>query len=296
MTKALRIQGVLFCIGSLLLIPLAMNLYRLEPQVQLLVMAAVIILLGVPHGALDTVFAQRAYRMSHVGSWATFVVLYFVPVVAVVVLWTVAPLLFLVGFLLISIFHFSGDPAPDTPFLVRLLYGGAIVVLPTLWHADDVTTLFSLLVGSEAAVTMVAILSPLAWPWLVGLGIASLVALRRDGVAAGELAAVTLLATLAPPLPAFTIFFCGMHSARHILRTVYYVGAEHWRVLLLAGGLPIIGIIGMFAVALLLPSVVAIDARVIRIVFVGLAALTVPHMAIVERIRFAGWTPRRSDG
>ena len=291
MNKALRIQGLLFCIVSLLLIPLALNLYHLEPQVQLLVMAAVIILLGVPHGALDTVFVQRAYRMSHVGSWAAFIVLYFVPVVAVVVLWSIAPLLFLAGFLLISIFHFSGDPVPGTPLVVRLLYGGAIVVLPTLWHADEVTMLFSLLVGPAPASIMVSILSPLAWPWLVGLALAAMVACRRDGVAAGELAAVALLATVAPPLPAFTIFFCGMHSARHILRTVYYVGAEHWRVLLLAGGLPIIGIVGMFAVALLLPSVLAIDVRVIRIVFVGLAALTVPHMAIVERIRFAGWNP-----
>jgi Brp/Blh family beta-carotene 15,15'-monooxygenase len=277
-----------------LLIPLTLALHRLDLQAELVTMAVLIILLGVPHGALDTVFVQRTYRMKHLGSWATFTVAYFLPVLAVVVLWTVAPFLFLTGFLLISILHFSGDPVARTPFIVRLLYGGAIVVLPTFWHAAEVKMLFTLLVGPDAASTMVAILTTLSWPWLIAIVAACLLGYRRDRLAVGEIAAVTLLAIVAPPLPAFTIFFCGMHSARHILRTISYIGPQHWRALLLAAGLPIIGIAVLFSAALFLPSVASIDARVVQILFVGLAALTVPHMAIVERIRFAGWTPRQA--
>jgi hypothetical protein len=35
-----------------------------------------------------------------------------------------------------------------------------------------------------------------------------------------ELGAVGVLAIVAPPLIAFVVFFCGMHSARHILRSM----------------------------------------------------------------------------
>ena len=100
---------------------------------------------------------------------------------------------------------------------------------------------------------------------------------------------MTLLAVAAPPFAAFTIFFCGMHSARHILRTVRYVGHERWGAMIIAAGLPIAAIFIAAVAALPLQSGLAIDGRIIRILFVGLAALTGPHMAIVERVRFKGW-------
>jgi hypothetical protein len=35
---------------------------------------------------------------------------------------------------------------------------------------------------------------------------------------------------------------------------------------------------------------VPVDDRLMRIMFVGLGALTVPHMALVERVRLSGWS------
>lgn len=81
-----------------------------------------------------------------------------------------------------------------------------------------------------------------------------------------------------------------MHSARHILRTIDYSGRASLRILLAAALLPMLGVIAVSAAAWYFLRATSLDARLVQLVFVGLAALTVPHMALVERVRLAGWT------
>ena len=291
MIGALQIQGLVFSTLAVLLIPVAIALNRLSPQMEIVTLAVVIVLLGVPHGALDTLFVDRRYRIRSARGWSLFALLYFAPVAAVVAIWAATPSVFLMGFLVISMVHFSGDLEPGTPPVSRILYSGAIIILPALFHGAEVQNLFSLLVGPRAASLAMSILTPVAWPWLIGLVAACLFGMKRQRITTCEIASVTLLAVAAPPLAAFTIFFCGMHSARHIMRTVRYVGPGRRRDLLVTSTLPIAAICVVAIAALSLPSGLSIDTRIVRILFVGLAALTVPHMAIVERVRFAGWTP-----
>ncbi len=289
MNRALRIQGTAFSVVALTLAAATCVLPRLDTRVELLIVAVMIILLGVPHGALDTIFARQLYQVRSLRSWLSFGVLYGAPAVAVVALWLVAPTVFLLGFLLISAVHFSGDPADGTRGLSRLLYGGAVIVLPTLLHAAEVDRLFSLLAGSEAAARLTPWLASLAWPWFAALVASALLEARRSRQTGLELLAVMALATAAPPLVAFTVFFCGMHSARHILRTVAYASPTAPWLLLTASLLPMALVLAASAIGWLCLADTPLDARLIQFVFVGLAALTVPHMALIERVRLSGW-------
>jgi Brp/Blh family beta-carotene 15,15'-monooxygenase len=203
-----------------------------------------------------------------------------------------APSGFLIGFLLISMLHFSGDPAAGTPWFARALYGGAIIVLPTLLYAGEITRLFALLVGIDAATLVTPFLRLLAWPWLISFVLAAIQRLPKDWLTALEMGAVALLAVLAPPLISFTVFFCAMHSARHILRTINYSGSSSLGLILGAMSLPMFGVLLASATAWHFLGGMPMNGAIIQLVFVGLAALTVPHMALVERVRLSGWMVR----
>jgi Brp/Blh family beta-carotene 15,15'-monooxygenase len=287
--NAQRIQGLAFSIGAIVLAVVAFSVARFESQVELIVVASLIVLLGIPHGALDTIFARQLYKIQTLGGWLRFALIYLLLSASVVGFFMLSPSGFLIGFLLISMLHFSGDPTAGTPWMARALYGGAIIVLPTLLYAGEITRLFALLVGIDSASLVTPFLRLLAWPWLIIFVLAAIQRLTKDWLTALEMGAVALLAVLAPPLISFTVFFCAMHSARHILRTINYSGSSSLGLILGAMSLPMLGVLLASATAWHFLDGMPINGAIIQLVFVGLAALTVPHMALVERVRLQGW-------
>lgn len=289
--RAIRIQGLVFVALAIAISLSATVVQRLPERTEMLVLAALIVLLGVPHGALDTIFAAHLYNIRTAKAWLLFGLAYIIPVILVIGIWQIAPWLFLPGFLIISIVHFSGDPAAGTPVGERVLYGGLVIFLPMLLHSEAVVHLFSFLAGNTAP-GLGFWIHLLSWPWLLGTLVAIVMCCKRSAWMTGlEIAAVAMLATFAPPLVAFTVFFCGMHSARHILRTIDYSGQASAGMLLAACFAPMAGVVLLAAAAGLWLRNVPIEARLIQLIFVGLAALTVPHMGLVERVRFSGWLP-----
>lgn len=285
----LRVQGAVFSVLACLAGVGSVFLPPLDPATALIFVAVAIVVLGVPHGALDTIFARELYGLSSGGAWLRFGFVYLSLAAAVVALWSYFPLVFLLGFLLISVAHFSGDPEGEVPWVIRLLHGGAIIFLPLLRHPEEIAVLFALLVGSGVGGALVPWLSLLGMPWLLGLVAAvGYLAWRRSWLAV-ELASLGLLAVLAPPLISFAIFFCTMHSARHIIRSERYSNESSPRLLLAATLLPMALVAMLGGAAWYLLRNQPLDQRVVQIIFVGLAALTVPHMALVERVRLRGW-------
>jgi Brp/Blh family beta-carotene 15,15'-monooxygenase len=296
MMTPLRIQGLAFSIVALASTAfLALWGGMLSEESGLIVLATLILLLGVPHGALDTIFAHRLYNLQNPPQWIAFILMYLLLAGAVVSLWVWAPTFFLIGFLLISAAHFSGDPEQGTPLPMRILYGGSILVLPALLHAGEMGRLFALLVGSGPADSVMPWITLLSWIWLPSVVLGVIWRARADWLGSMEIGSVVLLSVVAPPLIAFTLFFCGMHSARHILRTINYSGSSSKRLLALSALLPMIGVMAVSVVAWEFLKGKSLDQRLIQIVFVGLAALTVPHMMLVERVRLSGWIKGAED-
>lgn len=288
-----KAQGRLFsgvAWAALLALPLLPNI---STEIQLMLLSPIILLIGVPHGALDIVFARQFLGLRTSASWILFSLAYVACTALVIGLWWIAPGFFLATFLLISIFHFSGDPEGDTPALFRMLYGGSVIFCPLLLHKTQVTEVFTFLAGELNAQIIVALLQWAAWPWLVAIAAVAIYGVKQELARSIELVSVALLLTLAPPLLGFTLFFCGMHSARHVLRTRDYSYAGTLSSLLGVASLPMAMTVSGVTVAWWLSDGIPLDMRLAQLLFVGLAALTVPHMILVEQVRLSGWMAGR---
>lgn len=284
--RSLRTQCLAYCAIALPCIVLGVFVGSLDRTVEIYAIATLMFLLGIPHGSLDTVFATNMYGVGTARQWCMFLTAYLVAAGLVIVLWQLAPAIFLPFFLLISMLHFSGDPARALPWAYRLVYGGAVIVLPTLLHADEVRALFAYLVAADVAATIVRPLHAIAGGWLIATVLAVLHAARSDVPESLALACTGALAVVADPLLAFAVFFCAMHSVRHILRTADAAGESPRHLMARAAVWPTLACLAAFFSAVLWHDTLALEARIMQVLFVGLAALTVPHMILVDSARW----------
>ena len=189
------------------------------------------------------------------------------------------------AFLILSLFHFSRDLNGTTPKVIRLLYAGSVIVLPTLFNFDEMRNLFSLILDDKAGLEIVTFLHLLTWPWLIALVIGMVFEFTKHWLLGLELLAVCLLAIFARPLISFTIFFCTMHSLRHILRTQTYANMS-LRQLAVISLAPMLGLAFMLILGWnYLPDSPNFE-RILQFIFVTLAALTFPHMLLIDRVKY----------
>lgn len=279
-----KVQGLIFSALAIVFAIFSIFWQPTDNLAYLIVLAIIIFFLGVPHGALDPIFAKKLLPVSSWQSWSFFAILYSLLGLVMIIFWVLSPLLFMITFLGLSVFHFSRDLENTTPRITKLLYGSAIIILPALLHYDVMVNLFTLILNVDDGLLVVNFLHAIALPYLVLLIISIAYEIYRNFFQAVELLAVSFLAIVAQPLISFTLFFCGMHSIRHVLRTQSYSQLS-WKKILLTSLLPMLGVIFIVLLSWVFLPDSPNYSNILRLIFVGLACLTVPHMILVDRVK-----------
>ena len=280
-SRRLPLESVVF--ASLTLVTLfvfGLGLPMPSPTVQVVILGVLVAVLGLPHGALDPLIARRA------GLWRTpigftgFNAAYILVVVAVVLLWLAAPALSLIAFLVVSMLHFGSDWNAHRGLWLRFLAGFGLLTLPAFSHPQQVTAAYVVLAGDGGATvaSMQEWLGPLA---LAGLLLAAVIALRHRAHESLEIGLATVLAVATEPLVFFIVYFCALHSFRH-LKAGFTEERGGGRVTaLIVVVYTVVPILAVAAFLLVVGPSGGLPAQVLQIVFIGLAALTWPHMVVV---------------
>jgi Brp/Blh family beta-carotene 15,15'-monooxygenase len=284
-------------------------------EYQYLPLLASVVLLGLPHGAVDYVALPRALagRLTRDGL-ALVAAIYLVGGLAYGGLWFLAPVPAAVLFVALTWFHwgqgelyplvalYGADYLDSTPLsiLTILVRGGLPMVVPLVAFPDRYRAVLESFVAPFGATVA-------AWPFAPTTRLAIAVAFggltvlslalsyrRATGGRAWRLdAAETALLwgyfLVVPPVLAVGVYFCLWHSVRHIARVIALderAPTVSWRSLgrfavealpATAGALVLFG-----ALWLLAPSPSATVEGVVGLYLVLVAVLTLPHTVVVS--------------
>ena len=243
-----------------------------------------ILLAGLPHGATDGVIAQY-FAAKRFLSFTLFLILYSAIAGLTIIVWYVLPLAGLVVFVALSISHFGMMDTSQSAHLpnraIRVLAHGImpILVIATA-HSKETAEIISILIQDDAPelIYFLQIATPI-WALIVSWLFFFQGVVGRQ--AAVEIGVLTIFLALLPPLWGFALYFCGIHSLRHFREVIRVFQPLTKRFYWMIFVISIFSITLIVMMAYWLTSV-DFNNSLIRATFIGLAALTVPHILLID--------------
>jgi len=259
-----------------------------------------ILVIGVSHGSLDHIKGKKLLRLLNIKSNYIFYIAYILISAVVLVTWILLPSITLIVFLTIASYHFGKE---DTQFLVNdrsyfteILYffkGILIILAPLYFHFYETIAIFKLLlIDSEVFYSS---LNFIETNYVIQIGIlcstlSSIFLFLKNFeikkfVIFLDFFSIIILNYYLSPLIAFTIYFCFLHSIRHSISLAIDLDPNSivngFR-LFVKKALPLTILTAFFSfIALyLLNNSYSLDSAILKVIFIGLASLTFPHILL----------------
>ena len=285
----------LFC-NIFSLITFVINNFTVSPLICLLLILSI----GISHGSLDNLKGEKLLKIFGINNFFIFYLLYILIAIIVIILWIIIPSISLIIFLIVASYHFGKE---DTQFLViensyfnQLLFfikGTLVILAPIYFHFDETINIFKvLLVNNENFYYLLdfietnnillfcIILSTLAHIILFGKNFE----IKKFAIFF-DYFSILILNFYFSPLLAFTVYFCFLHSVRHSITLILELDNHDLSLgfkKFLKKALPltiltaIVSLIGLY----FLNNTYNLDSSILKIIFIGLASLTFPHILL----------------
>jgi Brp/Blh family beta-carotene 15,15'-monooxygenase len=109
--------------------------------------------------------------------------------------------------------------------------------------------------------------------------------LNYNGFLLADWLTILLLNIFLSPLVAFTLYFCFLHSVRHSFSLIYEIDKKNFKngvVKFIKKAVPLTVITAiLFIIAIyFLTNYYVLDEAILKVIFIGLASLTFPHILL----------------
>jgi len=295
----INFQLLILALGFLLAV--AHLLGNVAFEVDAIFFAFFVIILGIPHGALDHIVAEK-YATSHHKSFSLILFLgnYLLQMVAYALLWFWFPAFSLFLFLIISAWHFGESdmhPAPKHIYwLLSQAILGAVVLFFILMREPDFTAeIVARITRNDDTTAKVwqFLFRNALWVYASGFVALSVTALLAQQVAPVHINSskftcfVLLLIVISflPLLPAFALYFGGWHSINTFNHISSFVNKERSmpQLWLVAMPFSIVAFVFLLATAAIWYYAFS-NVDPLPILFIFIAIITLPHLLVMHNM------------
>ena len=259
-----------------------------------------ILIVGVSHGSLDHIKGKKLLRLFNIKSTYIFYIIYILISATVIVTWMILPSMTLILFLIIASYHFGKEDTQflinDSSYFTQILYffkGFLIILAPLYFHFQETIAIFKLLlIDNEVFYSSLNFVetNKIIQIGIINSSLSSIFLFLKNFeikkfVIFLDYFSILILNYYLSPLIAFTLYFCFLHSIRHSISLAVDLDPNslvNGCSLFFKKALPLTILTAVFSfIALYLLSYSNnLDGAILKIIFIGLASLTFPHILL----------------
>ncbi len=253
-----------------------------------------ILILGISHGALDNIKGSKLLKLFGYKNTIFFYFVYIFVSLLIIIFWLIFPNTVLLLFLIVAAYHFGKEdtvfPFKKKYFISEFLFflkGSAVIMAPLLFKRDETNEIFRILnfnlfeakfFSNEFLIIMLCL------SFLSSFYISKNKNVDLKSVMVVDFFSLLILNLFLSPILAFTLYFCFLHSIRHSISLIFELDKSFKLGLkkFIKKAIPLTIATGvMFLLTIFfLNNFYKLDEAIYKVIFIGLASLTFPHILL----------------
>ena len=258
----------------------------------LIISLFLILSIGISHGSLDNIKGKKLIKYLGYKSMSIFYLSYLLICAVTILIWLIFPKSLLFLFLIIAAYHFGKE---DSEFinqkkdfeLIYFLKGSLIITSPLFFHKEETLAIFETLnfyISNNLIISKDILFILILLSFVSGIILSLNKSFEVRSLLLMDYLSILILNYFLNPIIAFTIYFCFLHSIRHSISLIRELNKN------LKKGLPvfikkafpltILTILGYVLSISILNNYNEFNETIYRVIFIGLASLTFPHILL----------------
>ena len=261
--------------------------------------------LGVSHGSFDNFKGEKLLKIYKIKHKFLFYFSYIFLACSIIIIWKFLPSLALLLFLVVATYHFGKE---DTELFLFTNYakqgvkfygkytksyyffiffkGFLIITAPLFFHYQETQDIFKILNSNfslhEDFIIIFFFLSVYAY---IHFNFILNASGYGDEAVISDGTSIVLLNYFFSPLIAFTLYFCFLHSVRHLISLISTLDKKNLKkgtqkFIKKALPLTLVTAILFIVTVYFLTNYYVLDDAILKVIFIGLASLTFPHILL----------------